>query len=140
MSHPLQGMHRFKFPPINLSSLQSYIKAGLAVEATDASGIIFQIEWGTKQFNAFLCHLFPKLFDYFDTLSPNFQNIPDEADTTGVKRIAYSLPYVLLHKEYRKYSLVDDTHPVGARFKEFLSGDGSNSGFRTKSIFIGEYL
>ena len=45
---------------------------------------------------------------------------------------------MLLHKEYRKYSIVDDTHPVGARYKEFLSGDGSNSGFRTKGIFIGE--
>jgi len=57
-----------------------------------------------------------------------------------VKRIEYTLPYVLLVKDYRKYSLVDDTHPAALRYKESLSGDGSNSGFRTKSIFIGEYL
>ena len=104
----------------------------------DSSGIVFQLDWGTKQFNTFLCHLFPKLFDHFDMLSPGFKDIPDEPDTTGIKRIAYSLPYVLLHKEYRKYSIVDDTHPIGARYKEFLSSDGSNSGFRTKGIFIGE--
>lgn len=132
-------MRRFKFPTINSSSLGPYIKAGLVVEASDASGIVFQIEWGTKQFNAFLRRLFPKLFDYFDTLSPVFKDIPDEPDTAGMKRIAYSLPYVLLQKEYRKYTIVDETHPVGAKYKEFLSGDGSNSGFRTKSIFIGEY-
>ena len=121
-----------------MSSLESYIKAGLAVEANDASGIVFQLDWGTKQFNAFLRHLFPRLFNYFDTLSPGFKDILDESDTTGIKRIEYSLPYVLLQKQYRKYTVVDDTHPVGARYKEFLSGDGSNSGFQMKGIFIGE--
>lgn len=87
----------------------------------------------------FLRRLFPRLFNYFDTLSPGFKHIPDESDTTGIKRIEYSLPYALLHKEYRKYTIVDDTHPVGTRYKEFLSGDGNNSGFRNKGIFIGEY-
>lgn len=140
MLHPnsmlYQNIHLFKFPAISSASLQPYIKAGLAAEASDV-GIVFQLEWGTKQFNAFLRRLFPALFDYFDTTTPGFKTIPDEPDTSGMKRIEYSLPYVLLQKDYRKYNVVDDTHPIGAKYKEFLSGDGSNAGFRAKGIFIG---
>lgn len=111
----------------------------MAIEAKDSSGIIFELEWGTKQFNAFLRRLFPKLFEYFDTISPGFQHLPDEPDTTGTKRIEYTLPYVLLQKDYRKYSVVDDTHPVASKYKEFLSGDGNNAGFRAKGIFLGKF-
>lgn len=131
-----QNTHLFKFPTISPASLQPYIKAGLAVEASDV-GIMFELEWGAKQFNAFLRRLFPALFDYFDTTTPGFKAIPDEPDTSGMKRIEYSLPYVLLQKDYRRYNVVDSTHPNGAKYKEFLSGDGSNSGFRAKGIFIG---
>ncbi|KAF9645702.1 hypothetical protein BDM02DRAFT_3189490 [Thelephora ganbajun] len=124
------------FPTINPTSLEPYINARLAIQATD-SGIIFQLNWGTKQFNAFLCCLFPALFAYFDTIAPGFKTIPDELDNIGMKRIEYMLPYMLLEKEYRRYNIVDDMHPVATRYKEALSGDGSNAGFRAKAIFIG---
>lgn len=114
------------------------MNAGLVAEASDASGIVFQLDWGTKQFNAFLRRLFPTLFAHLDTVSPGFETIPDEPDTIGIKRIKYSLPYVLLKKEYRKYKVVDDTHPNAAKYKDALSGEGSNAGFRAKSIFIGQ--
>lgn len=119
--------------------MDPYVNAGLAVEANDASGIVFQLDWGTKQFNTFLRQLFPALFSYFDTIAPGFKSIPDEPDTVGMKRIEYSLPYVLLRKEYRKYHIVDDTHPIGTKYKEYISGDTSNAGFRAKGLFIGEY-
>ena len=32
--------------------------AGLASEASGTSGIVFQLDWGTKQFNVFLQRLF----------------------------------------------------------------------------------
>ena len=79
------------------------------------------------------------LFDYFNTITSGFKTIPDEPDTSGMKRIEYSLPYVLLQKDYRKYTIVNDTHQIGAKYKEFLSGDGSNVGFRAKGIFIGKW-
>ena len=46
---------------------------------------------------------------------------------------------MLLKKEYRKYNVVDDTHPDATRYKEALSGEGMNAGFRAKSIFIGQW-
>lgn len=112
----------------------------MAVQPTDSSGIVFQLSWGTKQFNAFLRRLFPTLFGHFDTIDPGFEDIPDELDSIGVRRIEFSLPYLLLKKEYRKYTIVDDTHPTAARYKEALSGEGTNAGFRAKSIFIGKLL
>ncbi|KAF9646684.1 hypothetical protein BDM02DRAFT_3130252 [Thelephora ganbajun] len=127
---------QFRFPTINATSLGPYINAGLAVEANDTSGITFQLSWGTKQFNAFLHHLFPVLFTYFDTVSPGFKYIPDEPDNISMKRIKYSLPYVLLEKDYRKYNIIDDTHPIATKYKEALSGGGTNAGFRAKGIFI----
>lgn len=115
------------------------MNAGLAVEADD-SGLIFQLDWGSKQFNAFLRRLFPVLFAHFDSIAPGFKSIPDEPDTTGMKRIEYSLPYVLLQKIRKNYNVVDDAHPVAMKYKAYLSGDAANAGFRAKSIFIGEYL
>ena len=56
-----------------------------------------------------------------------------------MKRIKYSLPYVLLEKDYRKYKIVDDTHPVATTYKEHLSGDGANASFKVKGIHLGEY-
>lgn len=111
--------------------------AGLASEASGTSGIIFQLDWGTKQFNAFLRKLFPKLFTHFDKTVTGFKAIADEPDNVGMKRIEYSLPYVLLKKEYRKYHVIDDTHPTAVKYKEYISGDTSNAGFRAKAIFIG---
>ncbi|KAF9642217.1 hypothetical protein BDM02DRAFT_3193673 [Thelephora ganbajun] len=134
-SPPANNIQHFSFPTINPTSLEPYINTGLAIQATD-SGIIFQLNWGTKQFNAFLCCLFPALFTYFDTIAPGFKTIPDEPDNIGMKRIEYMLPYVLLEKEYRRYNIIDDMHPVATRYKEALSGDGSNAGFRAKAIFI----
>jgi hypothetical protein len=118
--------------------LETYANAGLATQASDTSGIVFQLDWGTKQFNAFLRRLFPVLFAYFDKVDTSFKTIRDEPDTIGKKRIDYVLPYVLLKKEYRKYRIIDDTHPNAVKYKDALSGEGTNAGFRAKSIFIGE--
>src|SRR5258705_8778073 len=71
--------------------------------------------------------------------SPGFKGIVDEPDPIGMKHIEYSLPYVLLVQDYRKYNIVNDTHPVATKYKECLSGEGANAGFRVKSIFIGEH-
>lgn len=137
---PPQHIDRFKFPSINSASLEPYRHAGLAAEAADTSGIVFQLDWGAKQFNSFLRRLLPTLFCHFDSITPGFDSIPDEPDNVGMRRIEYSLPYVLLEKAYRKYHIVDDTHPVATKYKEALSGDGTNAGYKNKSIFIGEYL
>jgi hypothetical protein len=137
---PYKNLKDFRFPAINATSLEAYANAGLATQAINASGIVFQLDWGTKQFNAFLRCLFPALFAHFDMANPTFKSIRDEPDNIGLKRIEYTLPYVLLKKEYRKYTIVDDTHPVAAKYKDALSGEGTNAGFRAKSIFIGESL
>ena len=89
------------FPAISSTSLQPYIKAGLAAEASDV-GIVFQLEWGTKKIDAFLRRLFPALFDYFNTTTPELETIAIGPDTSGMKRIEYSLPYVLLPKGLQK--------------------------------------
>jgi hypothetical protein len=138
-STPFENLQNFKFPAITLTSLEPYLKAGLVAQPEDTSGIIFQLDWGTKEFNSFLHHLFPTLFAHFDKMDEDFTTIPDEPDSIGLKCIDYSLPYVLLKKEYRKYAIVDDTHPTATKYKEALSGEGTNAGFRVKSIFISEY-
>lgn len=132
-----QNISHFKFPTINSMALQPWVNAGLAVEAND-SGLIFQLDWGSKQFNTFLRRLFPVLFTHFDSISPGFKLIPDEPDTIGMKKIEYSLPYVLLQKIRKNYFIVDDAHPIATKYKAYLSGDTTNAGFRAKSIFIGE--
>jgi len=106
-----QGLSRFDRPTNNSDALQPWAKAGLAVETPteDDRGITFQLEWGTKQFNAFLCNLFPQLFDYLGTTNPGFVTLPDEPDIVGKRRVEYSLPYVLLFKVRKNYSVVDAT-------------------------------
>ena len=113
------------------------MNAGLAVEADD-SGLIFQLDWGTKQFNAFLRRQFPALFSHFDSVLQAFNSIPDEPDALGMKRIEYSLPYVLVQKIRKSYLVVDDTHLDAKKYKSYLSGDTTNAGFRAKSIFLSE--
>ena len=115
------------------------MNAGLAVEA-ESPGFIFRLEWGSKQFNAFLRQLFPILFAHFDSISAGFKSIPDEPDTIGMRKIEYSPPYVLLQKVRKNYHLVNDTHPIATTYKTYLSGDTGNAGFRAKSLYLGEYL
>ena len=132
-------MDRFRFPAINSSSLASWVSAGLVVEAPpgDESGIIFQVEWGTKQLNHFLRTLLPTLFAHLGTLNQHVEHIKDEADDTGAKRIDYTWPYVLLHKDRKRYEPVDETHPSGQVYHDNLSGTGAHGSFRGKAIFLG---
>jgi len=135
--------------------LQPWVQAGLAVEASaeDDRGITFQLEWGTKQFNDFLRNLFPRLFTYLGTTNPGFATLPNESDATGKRRVEYSLPYVLLFKVRKNYSVVDATHPNATKYMEVANGlkdgpsshpeDGQKDGskktasFRVKSLFFG---
>ena len=109
------------------------------VEATpgDESGIVFQVEWGTKQFNHFLRNLFPTLFRYLGTLNRHVEHIKNEADDTGAKRINYTWPYILLRKDRKKYEAVDQTHPLGAVYCDNLSGGSAHASFCRKAIFLG---
>jgi hypothetical protein len=122
--------------------LQPWVKAGLVVETdpTAEEGIIFQLEWGSKQFHAFLRRLFPKLFDHLDSVSPGVNALPDEPDSVGTRKIDYTLPYVLLQKDRKKYHLVDVAHPTALKYREYTSNEGGSSGFRSKGIFLGTYL
>jgi len=147
---PYWGLSQFEQPAINSNALQPWVQAGLAVEAPakDNSGITFQLKWGTKQFNAFLCDLFPRLFAYLGTTDPSFATLPNEPNATGKKRVEHSLPYVLLFKVRKKYSMVDAMHPNVIKYMEVANGhledsqkDGSkkNLSFRMKSLFFGMY-
>ena len=138
----IQNLDRFTFPAINSSALAPWVSAGLAVEATpgDESGIVFQIEWGTKEFNHFLRTQLPSLFRYLGMLNQHVETIKNEADDTGVKKIDYTWPYILLWKDRKKYEAVDHTHPSGAIYRDNLGGTGSHASFRGKAIFLGTYL
>lgn len=115
------------------------MSAGLAVEADSKteSGFNFQLEWGTKQFNHFLRTLFPTLFSYLGTSNQHILQVKNESDDTGIKRIDYSWPYILLQKVRKKYIAVDHTHPTASTYRDNLSGGGTNSSFRVKAIFLG---
>jgi hypothetical protein len=121
--------------------LAPWVSAGLAVEANpdDDSGIIFQLDWGTKEFNAFLRTLFPQLFEYLGTVNTHILTVEQEPDDVGKKRIDYSWPYVLLKKDRKRYNAVDNTHPTATTFHDNLSGGRPSSSFRGKGIFLGVY-
>jgi len=87
---------------------------------------------------------------------PDVATLPNEHDAMGKKWVEYSLPYVLLFKVRKNYSIVDATHPGAVKYMEVANGlkdgpkdghpedgqrDGSrkNSSFRTKSLFFGAY-
>lgn len=138
-----QNLNRFRFPAINSASLTPWISAGLAVEADageDSAGIVFQLDWGTKEFNAFLRTLFPQLFRYLGTVDPHILTIGQEPDNVGKKRIDYSWPYVLLKKVRKQYEAVDNTHPTAITFRDNLSGGDSHTSFRGKGIFLGSSI
>lgn len=140
MTHfPFKNLQRFQFPVLKPEVLASWVTAGLAVEANpdDESGIIFQREWGTKQFNHFLRNLFSVLFQYLGTFNQHVLQVANEPDNVGLKRIDYSWPYVLLQKDRKKYDAVDHTHPTGVIFRDNLSGRSSGASFRGKGIFLG---
>ena len=80
------------------------------------------------------------LFGYFDSTVPGFKAIPDEPDSVGIEEGKYRLPYALLEKARMAYSITEPTHPLGAWYKEHLSGDkGKGAGFRAKTLFLGEH-
>ena len=137
-----QNLNGFRFPAINSASLASWVSAGLAVEANsdDDSGIIFQLDWGTKEFNGFLRTLFPTMFQYLGTVNPYVTSIKSEPDDIGPKRIHYSWPYVLLRKDRKKYEAVDCMHPTALTYQDNLSGDNSHLSFRGKAIYLGTSL
>ena len=116
-----------------------WVSAGLAVEATpgEESGIVFQVEWGTKQLNHLLRSLLPTLFRYLGTLNEHVEQVKNEADDTGAKRIDYTWPYILLHKDRKKYEAINQTHPSGAVYRDNLGGTGTHGSFRRKAIFLG---
>ena len=115
--------------------LGSWIAAGLASEATKFS---IHLSWGTKQVNAFLRVHFPVLFGYFNTTVPRFQDIPDEPDSVGMKKLNYQLPYILLKKNRKNYSLVDESHPTAETYQEYLAGANRTAGFKAKTLYLGE--
>lgn len=116
-----------------------WVAAGLVVEANpnDESGIVFQLGWGTKEFNAFLRDHFPHLFQYLGATNPEVLTMESQPDDVGPKRIHYSWPYVLLRKDRKKYETVDSTHPTALIYRDNLSGDGTHSSFRGKAIYLG---
>lgn len=99
---------------INSTALAPWVSAGLSIEANldDESGIIFQLGWRMKEFNAFLQNSFPTLFQYLGAMDPKVLTIRNEPDNTGLKSFHYSWPYVLLKKDRLKYKAVDCTHPT----------------------------
>jgi hypothetical protein len=118
--------------------LEPWITAGLASEATKP-GFSINLSWGTKQVNAFLRPHFPILFGHFDSTIPGFREIPDEPDSTGLKKLDYQLPYVLLKKNRKVYSLVDETHPTARTYQEYMAGEKTKSaGFKAKTLYLGE--
>lgn len=89
--------------------------------------------------NAFLRLHFPTLFGYFDATTTGFQDIPDESDSTGLKRLSYQLPYILLKKNRKNYSLVDDTHPTADSYVDSMSsGKAKGVGFKAKTLYLGK--
>jgi hypothetical protein len=115
------------------------VKAGLAIEAEPDSdkGIVIEVGWGAKQVNAFLRNRFQQLFAFLDELNPGFNLLPNEPDGVGTPKTGYTLPYVLLRKDRKKYHLVDIAHPTAEDYKEHTANGSSTSGFRTKGIFLG---
>lgn len=130
------------FPTINSVSLAPWALAGLAVEANpdDDSGIVFQLDWGTKEFNGFLRNHFQRLFGYLGTINPHVATLEGQPDDVGKKRIHYSWPYVLLKKNRKRYETIDITHPTALTYRDNLSGDTINSSFRGKAIYLGMCL
>lgn len=89
--------------------------------------------------NAFLRPHFPVLFGHFDSTIPGFRDIPDEPDSAGLKKLDYQLPYVLLKKERKNYSVIDKTHPTATSYQEHLTGEkNKTAGFKAKTLFLGE--
>ena len=139
---PIQNLDNFRFPTINSASLAPWVSAGLVFEATpgDDSGIVFQLGWGTKEFNGLLRTLFPALFGYLGTAYPHVLTMEGQPDDVGPKRIHYSWPYVLLKKIRKRYEAVDCTHPTVLVYRDNLSGDKTNSSFRGKALYLGATL
>lgn len=139
---PIQNLDNFRFPTINSASLAPWVSAGLVVEANpgDDSGIVFQLGWGTKEFNGLLRTLFPALFGYLATAYPHVLTMEGQPDDVGPKRIHYSWPYVLLKKIRKRYEAVDCTHPTALVYRDNLSGDKTNSSFRGKALYLGATL
>jgi len=131
-----QNLHRFTFPAINSTSLQPWIQAGLAAEAQKL-GFSIKLDWGTKQSNGFFRRTFPKLFEYFNLVVPEFRDIADELDNTGMRRIEYPLQYILLQKVYKKYHVVDEMHPVAGTYKVHLAGERvKNAGYKARACSL----
>lgn len=100
-----------------------------------------ELSWGTKQANAFFRLHFPDLFNHFDSTIPGFQDIPNEPDSTGLRKLDYQLPYILLEKNRKIYRLVDETHPTVETYQEYLtSGKTKTAGFKAKTLFFGEHI
>ena len=60
-------------------------------------------------------------------MTPGFKTIPNEPDDIGLRCVNYTLPYILLKKERRKYHTVNETHPTTGTYVESMSGSQAKS-------------
>ena len=68
-------------------------------------------------------------------MTPGFKTIPNEPDDLGLRCVNYTLPYILLKKEWRKCHTVDETH-LTVRKLEHRSHFSSFSSLWTPPLFL----
>jgi hypothetical protein len=74
-------------------------------------------------------------------MTPGFKAIPNEPDGVGIRRVEYTLPYILVKKDRMKYEIIDNAHPTAEVYDKMLSGGKAGKpGFRARTLFFGRSI
>jgi hypothetical protein len=91
----------------------------------DENGIGFGLSWTFDQVDEKLRQIFPELFEYLDTLSPDTEPLDDKPLP----------PWLLCFRQRNSLKLVPDLFPTG-HVLDFNKGT-TRAGYRQSNVFIG---
>jgi hypothetical protein len=90
----------------------------------------FCSDWSFEDVNAYIRRLFPKVFEYLDSVKVS--NVKGKGTDNGASE------WVLISKENRRLSVAPEPFPTGKHLEQYKGRN--NAPFQQTNIFIGELL
>lgn len=122
-------------PHTKSNEFDHFLTAGLATNPAENLPLEFNIDWGTKQMNAFFRAQLPNLFNYFTKLYPDILTIEAEPDNVGTPLDDILWPYSLCRKSGKGVEVLETAiHPNAKVYLDKSSSRPANRGSWTERV------
>jgi hypothetical protein len=117
-----------------------FCTAGLATDPLSNIPLRFDNNWGSKEMNAFLREMFPRLFSHFAKTFPEILTIKAEPNNIGTLLEDIIWPYTITLKYCTKLEVFPTIkHPTGAIFLVKSSSCATGGSWSERVIYLGKF-